>query len=73
MSSDELLNSILYRMFPAAGASPADDLLLEELPGMDSLMYMQLLAEIEQQLGRPLDFDALADVQTIRDLRQAIG
>lgn len=73
MSSDDILNNILARMFPIAGAAPADDLAIEDLPGMDSLAYMQLLTEIEQQLGRPLDFDALADVQTVRDLRQAIG
>lgn len=68
-----VLMAALQRTAPVAAA---DSTALEDLPGMDSLANVRLIAEIEHAIGGSLEIDdvlGLASVGDVRDLLRARG
>ena len=41
---------------------------VEELPGIDSLKHMRLIAAIEQKIGGKLEIDELLEMDTVADI-----
>ena len=68
-----VLMAALQRSDPVAAP---DAVALEDLPGMDSLAHVRLIAAIERAIGGSLEIDevlGLASVQDVRDLLRARG
>lgn len=55
----------------AAGLS--DTVRLGEIEAWDSLGHMRLLTAIEERLGRPLEPEAAAAIESLADVAKALG
>lgn len=68
----DILSPILARVL-GAPAAPDDATPIAELPGMDSLKFMQLISAIEEAAGEGVDVEALAGAETVGDLRRMLA
>lgn len=51
----------------------ADDLRLGGMDAWDSLAHMRLLMAIEERLGRPLDAETAAGIESLADVAMVLG
>lgn len=51
----------------------ADDLYLDDVPGLDSLAFVDLINEAEKRFGRTIELKDLADAETVGELRAVIS
>jgi acyl carrier protein len=53
---------------------PVDDSTpLQEVPGLDSLKFMDVISAIEESRGQSLDPDVLGGLETVGDLKQLLA
>jgi acyl carrier protein len=50
-----------------------DDLYLDDVPGLDSLAFVDLINEAEKRFGRTIELKDLADAETVGELRAIIS
>jgi acyl carrier protein len=70
MTEDTRLSALLAP-FIGSAPLPGDPTRLDTLPGMDSLKFMQLVSALEELTG-DVDLEALAEVETVGDLRRLL-
>jgi acyl carrier protein len=51
----------------------ADDLALGGIDAWDSLAHMRLLTAIEEKLGRPLNAETAAGIESVADVAKVLG
>jgi acyl carrier protein len=51
----------------------ADDLYLDDVPGLDSLAFVDLINEAEKRFGRTIELKDLADAETVGELRAIVS
>ena len=50
-----------------------DDLYLDDVPGLDSLAFVDLINEAERRFGRTIELKDLADAETVGELRAILA
>jgi len=51
----------------------SDDLRIGGIDAWDSLAHMRLLTAIEERLGKPLDAETAAGIESLRDIERVLG
>ena len=54
-------------------AALADDLRIGGIDAWDSLAHMRLLTAIEERLGKPLDAETAAGIESLSDIQRALA
>ena len=54
-------------------AQLSDDLRIGGIDAWDSLAHMRLLTAIEERLGRPLDAETAAGIESLADIRRVLA
>ena len=57
---------------PGTEGAWTDSTPIEELPHMDSLRHMQLIAAIEQRIGGKLEIEELLELAAVEDIRKLV-
>ena len=51
----------------------SEDTKLEEIPNLESVSYMTIIALIESEYGMQFDFDDIANFKTVGEMLEKIG
>jgi acyl carrier protein len=70
LTDDEFDKLLVETLKLKSAAAFSDDTLMEDLPNLDSLRFMQLITAIEAQFGIALSADSLMDIERVADLRR---
>jgi acyl carrier protein len=73
MQADGELARVLAVVLPAGAGVPEDGARLDALPGMDSLKFMALVSALEEAVGGEVNLEALAEVETVGDVRRMLA
>jgi acyl carrier protein len=65
--------TLLAEALQVDAAIIADDLALGGIDAWDSLAHMRLLSAIEEKLGRPLDAETAAGIESLADVAKVLG
>ena len=69
---DQLLTEIFRSLFGVPELTLRDDLTAEDVPGWDSLNHVNLIIQIEEELGIRFRNDEVARLANVGELRQLI-
>ena len=65
--------TLLAEALQVDAAIIADDLALGGIDAWDSLAHMRLLSAIEEKLGRPLDAETAAGIESLADVAKVLA
>ncbi len=67
------VNALVAEALQIEAASITDDLRIGSIDAWDSLAHMRLLTAIEERMGRALDAETAAAIESLADIRQVLA